>query len=577
MTKILLIEDDPVVQTLILKLLRAEGFETFSAVDGYEGITVAQHQQPDLILCDVMMPLCDGYEVLQQLNQNASTAGIPFIFLTAKSTEQERRQGMNLGADDYLCKPFRREELLRAITARLAKREAVLLPLQEEMSRATATLEHMAYRDKQTMLPNHSWFLRQLSELITQTETGVLFSVLLIQLVPSFPRTSGDISPRWVDELLHQTTRRLQETFWEENCLAYLGHFKFGLLLRNPSHDCEAEQTARAFLRVLEHSYDLGEGQAIAQVSIGIASSLSMTAGSSGDHLLIQAELAMKRAQRKGGNRLAVYDPEQDVAWTDPQAIAEQLTRASLRNEFLLQYQPQVNLITGKVVGAEALLRWQHPTLGNLHPASFLAIAEDAHLLPEIGAWVMQTACQQAKHWQTQYHLSLRVSVNVSLSELQQPNFFEKTAQCLRELDLNPDLLVLELSETCLLGASTPVVDTLRRLHYIGVNLHLDDVGAGFSSFTHLQKVPLQALKIDGTLVSAIAQSDGEEALVHAVLGIAHNLSAKAIAEGVETPEQAEFLRKHGCHSAQGDFYNPPLNVEDFEAMLVSDRLTPQQ
>jgi len=574
MAKILLIEDDPVVQTLILKILRAEGFEAIAAVDGYEGMAVVQQQHPDLILCDVMMPLCDGYEVLQQLNQNPNTAGIPFIFLTSKSAETDRRQGMNLGADDYLSKPFRREELLRAITARLTKREAVLRPLRNEMSRATATLEHVAYQDKQTLLPNHAWFLRQLNEAIALTSTPAsVLSVLLIHLDPgSFNRTHGSATAH-EDEFLQQVTQRLRDSFGDDHSLAYLGHCKFGLLIRNLSHDCEAEQTARVLLRILREPYTLRYSCVEPEVSIGIAPGETAAPGCTGDYLAICAELAMKRAERKMGNHLALYDPAQDVAWTDPKTIIEQLTRASFRNEFTLQYQPQLNLITGKVVGAEALLRWNHPTLGSLQPASFLSIAEDAHLLPEIGDWVMKTACRHAKEWQDRYHLSLRVAINVSLSELQQPNFFEKTAQNLREMDLDPDLLAIELSETCLIGASPKVMETLQRLHHIGVNLYLDDVGAAFSSFSHLRKAPLQALKIDGGLIATIAQPNGEEALVQAVLGIAHTLSLKAIAEGVERPEQLGFLRKNGCHAAQGDIYSPPVTAREFEILLAKDRL----
>jgi len=569
MTKILLIEDDPVVQTLIVKLLHSEGFEAIAACNGEEGLEVAHQAHPDLILCDVMMPVCDGYEVLRRLNENPVTASIPFIFLTAKSEHTERRQGMNLGADDYLSKPFRREELLRAITARLAKREAIVQPYQAEMQRATATLEQVVYQDNLTQLPNRPWFVRQLGETLQIDEQAQRsFAVLMIHLDWGESREHAPIP---YVELLEQATVRLQQSLGDEYPLAYLGHHKFGLLLRSLSQDQEADQTARALLRILATPYALADQSFEPSVRIGLTCGQGEELGV--EHVMLQAEMALKRVQRRSGNRVTCYDPTQDIVWTDPAAIASQLTRACASQEFVLYYQPQINLITKKIVGAEALLRWNHPNLGLLRPTSFLSIAEENNLLPFMGAWAMRKACLQAKQWQDKYHLSLRVGVNLSLTELQQDNFFEQTAQILREVDLNPDLLVLEVSENHLMMPHEKVLETLRRLRYVGINIYMDDVGTGFSSFGGLKKLPLTALKIDSSLVAMTTRDDGSESLTNAVIAIAQNLSLKAIAEGVETQEQADFLRRNGCYAAQGDFHSPPLTVEAFEALLVKDRL----
>lgn len=567
MTKILLIEDDPVVQTLIVKLLQAEGFEAIAAINGEEGLEVAYQVLPDLILCDVMMPVCDGYEVLRRLNDNPITASIPFIFLTAKAEQAERRQGMNLGADDYLSKPFRREELLKAITARLVKRQAVVEPYQTEMQRAVATLEHMMYHDTVTQLPNRPWFMRQVSDTLHSDLAVLPMAVLVVQLVWG---NSPDQNPLPLGGLLQQVASRLQQSLGDEYPIAYLGHHCFGVLLRSLSHQREADQTARALLRILSAPY-LTPAAVEPRVCVGLAYGQADTTGP--EHLILQAEMALKRIQRRPGNRVASYDPTQDIVWTDPAAIAHQLTRACASQEFALYYQPQINLITQKIVGAEALLRWKHPTLGLLRPTSFLSIAEENNLLPFMGAWAMRHACRQAKQWQDKYRLSLRVGLNLSLAELQQENFFEQTAQILREVDLNPDLLVLEVSENHLMMPSEMLQETLRRLRYVGIHIYMDDVGTGFSSFGFLKKLPLTALKIDSSLVAMITRDDGSENLTNAVIAIAQNLSLKAIAEGVETKAQAEFLRKNGCHAAQGEFHSLPLSAEEFEALLIQDRL----
>lgn len=567
MTKILLIEDDPVVQTLIVKLLQAEGFEAIAAINGEEGLEVAYQVLPDLILCDVMMPVCDGYEVLRRLNENPITASIPFIFLTAKAEQAERRQGMNLGADDYLSKPFRREELLRAITARLAKRQAIVEPYQVEMQRAVATLEHMMYHDTVTQLPNRPWFVRQVGETLHSNLAVLPMAVLVVQLIWG---NSPDQNPLPLGGLLQQVANRLQQSLGDEYPIAYLGHHCFGVLLRSLSHEREADQTARALLRILSAPYH-ATSTVEPRVYVGLAYGQADTTGP--EHLMLQAEMALKRIQRRPGNRVASYDPTQDIVWTDPAAIAHQLTRACASQEFALYYQPQINLITQKIVGAEALLRWKHPTLGLLRPTSFLSIAEESNLLPFMGAWAMRHACRQAKQWQDKYRLSLRVGLNLSLAELQQENFFEQTAQILREVDLNPDLLVLEVSENHLMLPNEMVQETLRRLRYVGIHIYMDDVGTGFSSFGFLKKLPLTALKIDSSLVAMITRDDGSENLTNAVIAIAQNLSLKAIAEGVESKAQAEFLRKNGCHAAQGEFHSPPLSAEEFESLLIQDRL----
>lgn len=568
MTKILLIEDDPVVQVLILKLLKSEGFEAIAAVNGQEGLSLAQKLQPDLILCDVMMPVCDGYEVLQHLSQDPLTAGIPFIFLSAQNEHTDYRRGMEQGADDYLYKPFQREELLGAITARLAKHQATVQPLQLELQRTTATLERLTYQDNVTQLPNRRWFLRELDGAI---QTSDRHPLRLAVLAVAVQWSSAWAEHPSVSVLLRQVAERLEKALGQEHMLASLGNNRFGIGLRSLSSSQEAEQVARVVMRLLQAPFHWGDTATTPEIYVGIAYCRPDIAA--GADLLLQAEMALKRTRKQPEKRLATFDARQDVLWTDPQAVAKELERAYVQQEFVLHYQPQVNLVTGKIVGAEALLRWQHPTKGMLHPGSFLAIAKENGLLPEITEWVMQTAFTQAKRWQTQYRLSLQISINLSVTELLLPDFFDKTAKLLGELNLNPGLVVLELSETDLMPPPLELIEILKRLRHIGINFYLDDVGTGFSSFEALRQLPLAALKIDPHLVASIGCHEGGESIVRAAIAIAHNLTLKAIAEGVETKIQRDFLQANGCHAAQGDFFSPSLAVAEFETLLVANRL----
>lgn len=567
MAKILLIEDDPVVQVLILKLLKSEGFEAIAAVNGQEGLSLAQKLQPDLILCDVMMPVCDGYEVLHHLSQDPLTAGIPFIFLSAKTDHRDYRRGMEEGADDYLYKPFQREELLGAITARLAKHQATVQPLQMELQRTTANLERLTYQDTLTQLPNRKWFLRELDGIM---QTSDRHPLTLAVLAISLEWPSEWLNHPAANTLLRQAAERLEGAF-QEHSLAYLGSHKFGMGLRSLTSNQEAEQVARAVMRLLQSPFQIGEASLAPVASVGIT--YCRPELGAGADLLLQAEMALKRTQKRLEKRLVTFDAGRDVLWMDPQDIARELERAYVQQEFVLHYQPQVNLVTGKIVGAEALLRWKHPVKGMLRPGSFLAIAKENGLLPDITEWVMQTAFTQAKRWQTQYRLSLQTSINLTIAELQLPSFFETTAKILRDLNLNPELVVLELSETDLMPPPMELLDTLKRLHYTGISFYLDDVGTGFSSFEALKKLPLTALKIDPHLISSIGHNEGGESIVRAAIAIAHNLTLKAIAEGVETAIQRDFLRANGCHAAQGEFFGPSLSAAEFETLLVANRL----
>jgi EAL domain-containing protein (putative c-di-GMP-specific phosphodiesterase class I)/DNA-binding NarL/FixJ family response regulator len=569
MTKILLIEDDPVVQVLILKLLKSEGFEAIAAVNGQEGLSLAQKLQPDLILCDVMMPVCDGYEVLHHLSQDPLTAGIPFIFLTAKTDHDDYRRGMEEGADDYLYKPFQRDELLGAITARLAKHQATVQPLQRELKRTTANLERLTYQDNLTQLPNRKWFLRELDGTLQKTGDRQPLTLAVLTIALEWP-------PEWLNHpsastLVRQVAERMEQSLDREHSLAYLGNNRFGMGLRSLTSDQEGEQIGRSMIRLLQKPFQVGEASAEPAIYVGVAY-CSPELGAGAD-LLLQAEMALKRTEKPMEKRLATFDPRRDVLWTDPQVVAQELERAHAQKEFVLQYQPRINLVTGKIIGAEALLRWQHPTKGMLRPGSFLAIAREHAILPNITEWVMRTAFTQAKRWQSQYHLSLQTSINLLVEEVQVPNFFENTAKILKELNISPDLLILELSESDLMPPSMDLLDILKRLRHTGMSFYMDDVGTGFSSFEALKKLPLTALKIDPHLISSIGHHEGDENIVRAAIAIAHNLNLKAIAEGVETEEQRDFLRANGCHAAQGAFFSPSLSVAAFETLLVANRL----
>ncbi len=569
MTQILVIEDDPNVRTLILKLLQAEGFETISAEDGRMGVQLAMMHEPDLIICDIMMPECDGYEVLQQLRQGANTAAIPFIFLSAKSERVDLRHGMELGADDYLTKPFKRAELLGAISARLSKRESFTQPYVDEMKRAAQTLSQMAYRDPLTNLPNRILLHHQFQEALTQAlRSQQLVSVMCINL-NRFKVINANLGYSNGDLLLRQVAERLESGFGAQGTVARLGGDEFSLITRVATKE-EAADIAKSVLTLLSEPYDLDGHYAQIRISIGIA--LYPCDGDSPDRLLSQADTAMRHAKTQNNGGYEFYRLEMDALAAERQLMESKLNLALERQEFQIYYQPQVNLITGRIIGAEALLRWQDPELGLVHPIKFITIAEETGLIIPIGEWVLQTACNQAKVWQNSSRLTIRISVNLSARQFRQEGLVDKVAQTLKDTGLDPDVLVLELTETSVMENVEATIATLRDLKAMGVHVSIDDFGTGYSSLNYLKRFPIDTLKIDQSFVREVTTDPNDAAIAKAIIAMAQSLQLKVIAEGVETEEQFAFLRQSGCHAMQGYLFSRPIPAPEFTQLLESDK-----
>lgn len=570
MTQILVIEDDSNVRTLILKLLKAEGFDAISAADGRIGVQLARVHEPDLIICDIMMPECSGYEVLEQLRQDAVTATIPFIFLSAKSDRTDLRQGMDLGADDYLTKPFKRAELLGAISARLSKQAAVTQPYINEMKRAAQTLSQLAYRDPLTNLPNRIFLHHQLQEALRQAKkTQQLVAIFCINL-DRFKAINTNLGYSKGDLLLQAVAERLNQTLADDGIVARLGGDEFSLLLTHITTREQAASKAQKVLQLLAEPYDLDGHYAQVQTSIGIA--IFPEDHGSADRLLHQADTAMRHAKLQGSSKYQFYALEMDALAAERQLMESKLDLALERLEFQLFYQPQVNLITGRIIGAEALLRWQHPELGLVYPGKFIAIAEETGLIIPIGEWALRTACTQARAWQVSNPSRIRVSVNLSARQFRQEGLVQVVAQVLEETQMDPDLLVLELTETCVMENVEASVLTLRQLKDMGVHISIDDFGTGYSSLNYLKRFPIDTLKIDQSFVREVTLDANDAAIARAIIAMAQSLQLKVIAEGVETEEQSNFLRQSGCHAMQGYLFSRPLPAPEFEKLLLSDR-----
>ncbi|MBD2037934.1 EAL domain-containing protein [Leptolyngbya sp. FACHB-321] len=573
MTQILVIEDDALVCTLMLKLLKAEAFEILIANDGATGVQLAQMYEPDLIICDVMMPEFDGYEVLRQLRDQPATATIPFIFLSAKADRTDLRQGMELGADDYLTKPFKRAELLGAIAARLEKRDTLTQPYIREMKRAASMLGQMAYVDPLTNLPNRISFHNQCQNAIQQAqEAGYSVAVMHLNL-KDFGAVNTALGYFNGDRLLQKVATRLKRAVGESDAVARLVANEFGVLLNQVSDEVGNERTidnlVQNLLASLTEPYELDEQSVQIQVRMGIA--FYPEHGSSPDQLFDHAEIALRYAKAQN-NQYQLYSPELAVLEAEKQLMQSQLALALERQEFQVYYQPQVNLITGRIIGAEALLRWNHPTHGLINPDVFLANAEDPATELAIGRWALETACRQATVWQSAMALPLRLAINVSAHQFQQENLVTTVTNTLQQTGLSADVLVLELTEACAMSAVELTVLKLKELKAIGVQIALDDFGTGFSSLNYLKRFPLDSLKIDKSFIQNMMTDTDDAAIAKMIIAVGQSLQLKVIAEGVETVAQFNFLRQSGCHAMQGSLFSTPLSGTELQELLAADK-----
>ncbi len=596
MKKILVIEDEELVRNNIVEILDTVDFRVIGASNGGIGVQLAEEHLPDLILCDVMMPELDGYGVLAALRNNPVTATIPFIFLTAKGDKTDIRQGMNLGADDYLTKPFRRKELLGAIEARLIKHDALYQGYTRETSRAAAPVPDLArerpeslYSDHLTNLPNQLLVREQFEPLRDRTQQeGGWICILLIGL-DRFKRINKTLGHDFGDRLLREVAKRLSQCVRPGDILARLHTDQFAIVLASGSETGDRppvsnsgysssisspklipEAIAQPILDCLIQPFYLENREIFITASIGM--SIYPQDGEKVDQLMKNAGVAMSYAKQLGGNQYQSYTPTLQSESIDDLTLETSLRYAVERQELQLYYQPIVGLKNGRIVGAEALVRWHHPQRGMISPVKFIPLAEQTGLIAPIGEWVLQTACNQTKSWQTEGLPPVRVAVNLSFRQFNQVDLSERLVRILDESGLNPSYLELELTESILVQNVELTIAKLNELKSMGVKISLDDFGTGYSSLSYLQQFPFDLLKIDRCFVQDINTNTTNAALTKAIIQMAHSLNLKVIAEGVETSEELAVLYENQCDNIQGYFFSRPVKAEDFKRMLQEDK-----
>ena len=434
-----------------------------------------------------------------------------------------------------------------------------------ERKKSEARIQHLSLHDPLTNLPNRLLMQERLNEAlsISNSHTAVLFLN-----IDRFRNINDTLGSEMGDALLQEVARRTKVLLWDTDTVSRLGSDEFVIILPYVDQPQDVASIARKLLIGIGRPFLLGQHDITITASIGIA--ISGTDGNTAAELLRNADAAMSRAKEDGRNNFRFYSADMNTTTLGDLLLENQLRNAIKHNELELFYQPKIDANTGVLHSAEALLRWRHPEQGMIPPDRFIRMAEESGLIVPIGAWVLRTACRQIQDWRNLGLPVVPVAVNLSAQQFLQDDLPALVHESLEAAHVEPALLELELTESMLMRNAERTVDMLGRLRQMGVGLSIDDFGTGYSSLAYLKQFEVNILKIDKSFVTNIQNADTDGKIAIAVIGLAHALGLKVVAEGVETEEQQRFLLDHGCDIFQGYLFSRPLPAADFAQKLAA-------
>ena len=619
---VLIIDDTPANVGILVEYLEGRRVRVAVAQEGEEGLARAEFVQPDLILLDVMMPGMDGFETCRRLKASAATRDIPVIFMTALSDTQDKIAGFAAGGVDYVTKPFQIDEVWARVTTHLALRSAQKrlaqqnVQLQQEIGmrrqaeadlqtansvleqrvaertaelvRTNASLEQkiadynqaerridfMAHHDALTGLPNRLLLEDRLNQAIAQARRHQDEMVAQLHIdLDHFKTINDSLGGRIGDGLLQAVASRLQQCTRDGDSLGCLGGNAFGVCLAALRSSNDAALVASKVLEALGRPFAVEGHELHVSASIGVG--LFPSDGGDASALLRAADAAMYKAKQKGRGTYQFFTAALHEAAKRRMAATNQLRQALAHDEFSVYYQPQVDMESGRIFSAEALLRWTPPGKPPRSCVEFIAIAEETGIIVPIGEWVLRQACRQLRYWRDGGHPDMRIAVNLSARQFAQANLTDFVAQVLDETGVPADALELEITESVAMQPSEDNMAVLHQLSNMGVQLSIDDFGTGYSSLAYLQNFPIHALKIDRSFVIGINEETHDAAIVTAIIAMAHSLHLNLIAEGVDRAEHVSFLTAHGCLAAQGYYYSQPVPADAMTRLLDLKNLTP--
>jgi diguanylate cyclase (GGDEF)-like protein len=557
----LIIEDVEDDAQLLLRELRRNGYEPdYVCVDTEEALAEALQNPWQIVFSDFTMPTFDGIKALRLVRQK--DPDVPFIFVSGTLGEESAVEAVKSGAQDYILKGN-----LRRLSATVP-RELRESETRRQRRLAERRLHFLANYDELTALPNRALFDRRLDQLIEQARrAGQMVGLVHLNLV-RFRDINSSLGQNAGDQLLKKIARRLVRCARKDGVVVRLAGDEFALILPSLALKSDLVQSIGKLQRTLAKPVTLCGYALRVHASIGV--SVFPDDGKDAEELQRNVAMAMHRVKKEGKGGCRYFKPEIREQLHQRLNLERDLEQAVKDQRFSLNYQPQVELSSGRVVAVEALLRWTHPDRGPISPATFIPIAEETGQILPIGQWVLAEACRQVSHWQaTGISPTPRMAVNLSAFQFHQRNLVEIVSRIIEHHQLDPEQLEIEITETALMQDPDTALQMLKKLRDLGLSISLDDFGTGYSSLSYLKRFPVNVLKIDKTFVDDLPNDLDNAAIIRAIIAMAERLRLHVVAEGVETREQLEFLHNEGCERVQGYYFQRPVPADNITPLLT--------
>jgi EAL domain-containing protein (putative c-di-GMP-specific phosphodiesterase class I)/PleD family two-component response regulator len=563
--KVMMVDDEPLMTELIQAYLEDGGYDNFVVTnDPGEAMELLRREEPSVLLLDLMMPKISGFDLLEMIRGDRKLRYTPVIVLTAATGADAKLRALRLGVTDFLSKPVDESELVLRLRNTLAFHQYH---------------KRLVNFDAVTSLPNRRLFDRSVEDILARRDlVGGMVALLNIN-VPQCRQLRESAGQKAADDLAKTIAQRLERFAGDENRLkssitgsdkgprvARLGTTVFGLVLEG-MRDAEAVEAAgKRILSVIAEPETLGGHEIVPTAWVGIA--VAPSDGNTSEALRQGAELAVGQAYGLAYSNYKFASAELNALSLERLSLGSQLRGAAQRGELRLHYQPKLAVGNNRIVGAEALVRWQHPEHGLIPPLRFIALAEELGLIHAIGSWVIKTACEDAASWTRVGLGDLKVAINVAKPQFLAGDLSDLLASNLSLCDLRPDRIMVELTESMLMDNVQESRVQMHALKQLGVSLSIDDFGTGYSSLSYLKSFPLDELKIDRSFIMDLPGAVSDLAIVRAVVDLGHSLGMSVIAEGVETQEQLDCMARLDCDNYQGFLFSKALPPDEFAALV---------
>lgn len=562
---IMMVDDEPILMAVIQEFLSEAGYKNFEAVeDSTQALDKLHEFQPDVLLLDLVMPEVDGFQILRSVRAHAETRHLPVIVLTSSSDAATKLKALELGATDFLAKPVDSSELVLRLRNTLTVK---------------AYQDQLAFYDTLTGLPNRRLFMDRLKWALQHADRTHKSAAILNVNLDRFKNINDTLGPRIGDALLAQVASRLTDCIRMDAYISFsdraelsssvsrFGGDEFSIILHEITRVENAAYVARRLTQSMVDPFYIDEHEIFLTTSIGIA--IYPEDGNEIDVLMKNVAVATECAKQNGRNNYQFYSKDLNARSEERLKLETDLRRAIDKGQLEIYYQPKIERSSGRVSGMEALIRWHRTEHGTLSPSEFIPVAEQMGQIIVLGNWLFNEVCRQHREWMEDGIGPLKVSVNVSGHQFSDKDLCNSLQIVLTEHKMDAASLILEITESVLMGDVEGSIQTMHDIKALGLSLSIDDFGTGYSSLSYLKLFPIEELKIDRSFIMDLPDSKSDAAIVRAIIALADGLDLDLVAEGVETEQQLQFLYENGCETIQGFYYSKPLTADQFKQFVI--------